>query len=70
MAPKKTTIDRQAVYRVDLTRSIKVGRTPIHAGPNVKLRGDVLDDLITIDPDAVAFYEPAKVIESENTNEA
>lgn len=70
MAPKKSTIDRQAVYRVGLTRSIKVGRTPIHAGPNVKLRGDVLDDLIASDPDAVSFYEPAKVIEPAKTNEA
>lgn len=59
---QKPKIDPQAVYRVDLAHSIKVGRMPVHPGPNVKLRGDIIDSLADSDPEAVISFEPAKTI--------
>ena len=58
----KAAINPDGLYRVYLARSIKVGRRPVHPGPNVKLRGDVLESVIASDPDAVKSYEPAKTI--------
>ena len=51
-------INSATVYRVDLTHSIQVGRAAVHPGPNVKLRGDVLQKLIENDAAAVAGFEP------------
>lgn len=55
-----TTIDPNAIYLVNLTRSIRVGRNVIHPGANVKLRGDVLENSIEADASIVSSYEPTK----------
>jgi len=60
--PKSETpaIEPETVYQVVLAHSIKVGRSAVHPGPNVKLRGDVIEALRASDPEAVISYEPAK----------
>lgn len=62
MAKQPKSLDRETVYRVELNRSIQVGRHPVHPGPNVKLRGDVIEAAMAADPDAVKSYEPAKEV--------
>lgn len=55
-APK---INPDDIYKVELNRSITVGRSPVHPGPNVKLRGDVLQTAVDADATAVKSYELA-----------
>ena len=63
MAKAKTTpIDSEADYKVELERSISVGRRMVHPGPNVKLRGNVLQAALDADADSVKSYEPANEV--------
>jgi len=58
MAEKKTVIDPSRTYRVVLTKSVQVGRSTVHPGPNVKLRGDILSSVIAASEAAVESYTP------------
>lgn len=64
MAKAATKIDADKHYRVDLNHSIRVGRMPVHPGPNTKLLGSVLQELISQDAAAVAGYEAVPAVES------
>lgn len=55
---KGDTISDDALYRVVLARSIRVGRGMVHPGENVKLRGDILKAAMAQDADAVVSFEP------------
>jgi hypothetical protein len=57
---ENTTIDPEGQYKVELTRSIKVGRTSIHPGPRVILRGDILSDTLAADASVVSSYVAAE----------
>lgn len=46
-----------ATYRVDLTKTIAVGRAFVRPGPRVLLAGDVLAKLKADDPSAVEGYQ-------------
>jgi len=59
MAKAPTKINPNDIYKVVLNRSIPVGRQSVHPGPNVKLRGDVLQTVIDRDAKAVESYELA-----------
>lgn len=48
-----TSIKNDAMYRVNLKKSIKVGRRTIHAGKSCRLRGDILKKY----KDAAASFE-------------
>lgn len=60
-AKQSPVIVPEDTFRVDLARSIRVGRSSVHPGQNVKLRGDVLAAVIEADPEAVLSYEPATI---------
>jgi hypothetical protein len=55
---KPDPIKDDALYRVMLARSIRVGRGMVHPGENVKLRGDILKAVTAQDADAVVSFEP------------
>lgn len=57
--PTPPTVDPQATYAVQLARSIRVGRTMVHPGPRVRLRGDVVAAVLADNADAIVAYEPA-----------
>ncbi|UYZ08552.1 hypothetical protein CFBP5507_06000 [Agrobacterium salinitolerans] len=63
MATKKAppAIEPVSTYRVELKRSIQIGRSWVHPGPNVKLRGDILDAKIQEDAEAIGAYEPVEI---------
>ena len=53
-APK---IDPAKLYKVDLTKSVKIGRLIINPSNATKIKGDALAILIEQDKDAVKKYE-------------
>jgi len=63
MATKKTApaIEPGTTYRVELSKSIKIGRSWVHPGPNVKLRGDILAAKIEENAEAIGAYEPVEI---------
>ncbi len=54
----KPAIKDDLIYKVTLTRSIPVGRSIVHPGPNVVLRGDTLKAIVAANDKAVSAYEP------------
>lgn len=54
----KKAIDPDKLYRVKLTRSVQIGRSMVHPGPNVKLRGDVIQQLTDTDVNLIESYDP------------
>ena len=50
-------IDDDRLYKVDLTKSIRVGRSIINPGSTTRLRGDVLKSLLSSSPATVTSYE-------------
>lgn len=50
------SLDGEAMYKVELTRSVPIGRHMVHPGPNVRLRGDVLGVVLEKAPEAVASH--------------
>lgn len=55
MAAKK--IEPSRLYKVDLAKSVRVGRLIINPSNTSRLRGDALAALIAEDADAVKNYE-------------
>ncbi|MCF7646898.1 hypothetical protein KQ944_18040 [Bacillus subtilis] len=53
-APK---IDPTTLYKVELTKSVKIGRLMITPSNGTRIRGDALAVLIDQDKDAVKNYE-------------
>lgn len=53
-APK---IDPAKLYKVDLAKSVKIGRLIINPSNGTKIKGDALAILIEQDKDAVKTYE-------------
>lgn len=52
-------IDKDRIYKVSLTKSVRVGRITVHPGGNVRLSGEALKRLQTDDPSAISGYEVA-----------
>ncbi|MEN5275756.1 hypothetical protein ABE527_02285 [Brucella sp. TWI432] len=52
-------IDPEKLYKVDLTKSVKVGRLVINPSNSTRIKGDALQSLIDQDKDAVKTYEVA-----------
>lgn len=50
-------IDAAKIYKVDLAKSVKVGRLVINPSNSTRIRGDALAALIEQDKDAVKKYE-------------
>jgi len=50
-------IEKDRIYKVSLTKSLRIGRITVHPGPNVRLKGEVLKLLQTEDPAAISGYE-------------
>ncbi|MEO0496283.1 MAG: hypothetical protein AAF141_02785 [Pseudomonadota bacterium] len=50
-------IEPNTLYRVVLARAVPSGRSLIHPGPNVVLRGDALQKIISDDGKAITSYE-------------
>lgn len=50
-------IDPAKLYKVDLAKSVKVGRLVINPSNGTRLRGDALTALIEQDKDAVKKFE-------------
>lgn len=55
-SPRAPEIDPALTYRVILARSVEIGRSRVHPGPNIRLRGDILLRLIAEDASAVTEY--------------
>ncbi|MCB1473840.1 MAG: hypothetical protein H6884_09815 [Rhodobiaceae bacterium] len=55
----KITIKDSATYRVELTKSVQVGRAIIHPGPNVRMSGKRLKVLQKDDAAAVKTFAEA-----------
>lgn len=55
----KTTIKDDATYRVELTKSVPVGRAIVHPGPNVRMSGKRLKALQKDDAGAIKTFEEA-----------
>lgn len=55
-APK---IDSSKLYKVDLAKSVKIGRLVINPSTETRIRGDALESLLAQDKDAVKSYEVA-----------
>lgn len=53
---KQPAVKDDRMYRVTLTKSIKVGRLVVNPGPNTRLRGDALRKLLQEDETAVDGY--------------
>lgn len=52
-------LDPGKLYDVELTRTIKVGRTTIHPGARPRLRGDVIAAQNETAPTAIKSFSPA-----------
>lgn len=50
-------IDAAKLYKVDLAKSVKVGRLVINPSNSTRIKGDALATLIEQDKDAVKNYE-------------
>lgn len=50
-------IDHSKLYKVDLAKSVKVGRLVINPSNSTRLRGDALAALIEQDKNAVKKFE-------------
>lgn len=57
----KPKIEPDTLYRVHLTKSVRIGRLIVNpaqnGAPNPKIRGDALALMVEQDADAVANYE-------------
>ena len=53
----KTTIKDDATYRVELTKSVQVGRAIVHPGPSVRMSGKRLKALQKDDAGATKTFE-------------
>lgn len=50
-------ISKEKSYKVDLAKSIRVGRLIVNPGPNTRLNGETLQVIIDQDKSAVKNYE-------------
>ncbi len=57
--PARPAIDDDRVYKVVLTKSIRVGRSVVNPSADrlPRLRGDVLKTVLSASPQAVTSYE-------------
>lgn len=55
----KSNIDPTALYKVDLAKSVRVGRLVINPSNATRLKGDALTAVIEQDKDAVKSFEVA-----------
>ena len=59
---KQPAIKDDRMYKVDLLKSIRVGRATVNPGAMTRLRGDQLKLVIAADDNAVAGFELAPEI--------
>ena len=52
-----TKIENAKTYKVDLAKSVRIGRLIVNPGPNTRLSGEALKVLVDQDKDAVKNYE-------------
>lgn len=53
----KPKIEANTLYKVDLAKSVRVGRLIINPDSSARIRGDALSIIIDSDPSAVKNYE-------------